>query len=116
MRWFLPILLLPWCAWADLDDGVQLDTVRCGRQVIQVGDRSWEILEACGEPDYREVIELRQDRLELEQPDGAGTVEVGVGTVRKVEEWVYLPSSGRLTRIMTLVSGTLTDIRLTGRN
>ena len=30
-------------------------------------------------------------------------------------EWVYLPASGRLTRIMTFVSGTLTDIRLTGR-
>jgi hypothetical protein len=120
MRATLPSLLLlllfaP-ATFANPRDGVQLDTVRCGREVVQVGDRGWQILEACGEPDYRDVVELRQDTLEVESADGDGSVELGVGLVRRVEEWVYLPSSGRLTRVMTVVGGTLTDIRIAGRD
>ena len=116
MRSSVLLLLLPLCAVANPTKGVQLDTVRCGREVIQVGDRGWEVLEACGEPDYRELVELRQNTLEVEAPDGDGSVELGVGSVTRVEEWVYLPSSGRLTRIMIMVSGTLAEIRIAGRN
>ncbi|EJM52390.1 DUF2845 domain-containing protein [Pseudomonas sp. GM48] len=60
-------------AWAD-------DTLRCGSQLISVGDRSSEVLQKCGEPVSRDLLgyKLSADRREEFQ----------------VEEWTYGPNGG----------------------
>ena len=64
-------------------------TLRCGSQLIVPGDTKYEVLKACGEPAYREVI--------------SGADE------RKVEQWIYT-RRGQLPKILTFRGMTLSDI------
>src|SRR5437868_3083920 len=56
------------------------DTLRCGSQLISVGDRSGMVLQKCGQPASRDFLGYKRsaDRREEFQ----------------VEEWVYGPISG----------------------
>lgn len=73
----------------------QAETLRCSSQLVNVGDRSFEVQKKCGEPAFRDLIGYTlgsYDRREL-----------------KVEEWVYGPSNGMLT-ILTFEGNRLTRI------
>jgi hypothetical protein len=76
IRWLLAGLVLALSAsqaWA-------ADTLRCGSQLISVGDRSSEVLQKCGEPVSRDLLGYKRsaDRREEFQ----------------VEEWTYGPNGG----------------------
>ncbi|WP_223463668.1 MULTISPECIES: DUF2845 domain-containing protein [unclassified Pseudomonas] len=76
IRWLLAGLVLALSAsqaWA-------ADTLRCGSQLISVGDRSSEVLHKCGEPVSRDLLGYKRsaDRREEFQ----------------VEEWTYGPNGG----------------------
>ncbi|WP_300657270.1 DUF2845 domain-containing protein [Pseudomonas sp.] len=73
----------------------QADTLRCGSQLVSVGDRAFEVEQKCGEPAFRDLIGYTlgpYERREL-----------------KIEEWVYGPSNGMLT-ILTFEGNRLTLI------
>lgn len=74
---------------------------RCGTQLVQEGDRKHEVLEKCGEPDFR-------DR----QP---GVLLPGVGPVNVTETWYYNPGPHRLLRILTFHQGRLRSRETGGR-
>lgn len=62
----------------------QASTLRCGSQLISVGDRAFEVQQKCGIPVSQDVI---------------GTKETFNSTYRKseevrVEEWIYGPDHG----------------------
>ncbi|MDX1569963.1 MAG: DUF2845 domain-containing protein [Xanthomonadales bacterium] len=108
--------ILPPAAVGSDHYGVQVESIRCGRLVVEIGDRSDQLLEACGDPDYREVVELRRSSVKVITPEGGTRLELGIGDLQLVEHWVYKQRSGRLTRVLTVVGGILTDIRLAERN
>ncbi|MBV7555896.1 DUF2845 domain-containing protein [Pseudomonas sp. PDM28] len=56
------------------------DTLRCGSQLISVGDRSSEVVQKCGEPVSRDLLGYKRsaDRREEFQ----------------LEEWTYGPNGG----------------------
>jgi hypothetical protein len=56
------------------------DTLRCGSQLVSVGDRASEVLQKCGEPVSRDLLGYKRsaDRREEFQ----------------VEEWTYGPNNG----------------------
>jgi hypothetical protein len=56
------------------------DTLRCGSQLISVGDRSSEVLQKCGEPVSRDVLGYKRSANRREE--------------FPVEEWTYGPNSG----------------------
>lgn len=56
------------------------DTLRCGSQLISVGDRSGEVLQKCGEPASRDFLGYKRSVNKREE--------------FQVEEWVYGPNSG----------------------
>lgn len=56
------------------------DTLRCGSQLISVGDRSGEVLQKCGEPASRDFLGYKRSANKREE--------------FQVEEWVYGPNSG----------------------
>ncbi len=95
--------------------GVQQDSMRCGRDIVRVGQQAFRLIEKCGQPAYREVVALsrltdvaairRGDRL-LAARDSSDLV---------TEQWVYKLGRGRLTRVLTVTGGVLTDIRLHDR-
>lgn len=61
----------------------QAETLRCGSQLVSLGDRRFEVLQKCGEPAFRDLVgySLGQNQ-RREYP---------------IEEWVYGPSNGMLS-------------------
>lgn len=71
------------------------DTLRCGSQLVSVGDRSFEVERKCGEPAFRDLVGYTLGSYERRE--------------FKIEEWVYGPSNGVLT-ILTFEGNRLTRI------
>lgn len=64
--------------------------MHCGSGLVKVGDGKLEVLDKCGEPDYREVV--------------SGNDEA------KREIWVYQFSSGKFVHTLTFTGYHLDDI------
>ena len=79
-------ILLAWPAAAD---------VRCGQDVVKEGFRSFEVLERCGEPAYRE------EWIEQYFPYGPS---------RTVNEWTYEFGRNKFRRLLRFENGRLTRI------
>src|ERR1700712_1328361 len=60
-------------AWAS-------DTLRCGSQLVSLGDRSSEVLQKCGEPLSRDPLGYKRSANRREE--------------FQVEEWTYGPNNG----------------------
>jgi hypothetical protein len=56
------------------------DTLRCGSQLISLGDRASEVLQKCGEPVSRDALGYKRSANRREE--------------FQVEEWTYGPSNG----------------------
>lgn len=56
------------------------DTLRCGSQLISVGDRSSEVLQKCGQPAVRDPLGYKRSANRREE--------------FQVEEWTYGPNGG----------------------
>ncbi|MBK5527536.1 DUF2845 domain-containing protein [Pseudomonas sp. TH06] len=56
------------------------DTLRCGSQLVSLGDRSSEVLQKCGEPVSRDALGYKRSANRREE--------------FQVEEWTYGPSNG----------------------
>ncbi|MHC8312794.1 DUF2845 domain-containing protein [Pseudomonas sp. GT1P32] len=56
------------------------DTLRCGSQLVSVGDRSSEVLQKCGEPVSRDLLGYKRSANRREE--------------FQVEEWTYGPNGG----------------------
>jgi hypothetical protein len=54
--------------------------LRCGKHLVDTGDKSFEVLKKCGEPTSKETVgyTLKGDRREL-----------------KIKEWIYGPWNGQ---------------------
>ena len=77
----------------------------CDGGVITTGDRSSDVLAKCGAPDYKES---HQEELS-QRYDSNTRAKVFI----TVEEWTYDFGGTRLTRIVTIKNGTVTDIQET---
>jgi hypothetical protein len=58
----------------------QADTLRCGSQLISVGDREFEVQQKCGEPIARNIIGYKRSMNRREEV--------------QIDEWIYGPNSG----------------------
>ncbi|MES2818622.1 MAG: DUF2845 domain-containing protein [Pseudomonadota bacterium] len=74
---------------------VQADTLRCGSQLISVGDRAFEVQQKCGEPRFRDLVGYNLGPNERRESP--------------IEEWVYGPDNGML-RILTFEGSRLIRI------
>jgi hypothetical protein len=59
-------------------------TIRCGTEIVSVGDPTIELLQKCGEPDLKELIKTN-------------------GFI--IEKWTYNCGSKRFMKILTLKGG-----------
>ncbi|NWA29084.1 DUF2845 domain-containing protein [Pseudomonas gingeri] len=82
-------------ALALLASQAQADTLRCGSQLISVGDRKSEVLDKCGEPRSQDMLGYQRsfDRR----------------TEVQIEEWAY-PQSGGMVQYLRFVGGRLERI------
>jgi len=61
----------------------QAETLRCGSQLVSLGDRRFEILQKCGEPAFRDLVGYSLGPNERRE--------------YQIEEWVYGPDNGMLS-------------------
>lgn len=73
LKGLLGLLLLGSCI-------AQADTLRCGSQLISVGDRTSEVLGKCGQPAARDDLGYKRSADRRQE--------------FRVEEWVYGPTNG----------------------
>jgi hypothetical protein len=59
-------------------------TIRCGTEIVSVGDPTIELLQKCGEPDLKELIKTN-------------------GFI--IEKWTYNCGSARFMKILTIKGG-----------
>ena len=102
-------------AEADHHFGPQVDTIRCGRNLVKVGDDSFRLLDKCGDPDFRQVVQINKlsDSIGASEGDLTRTLEDSAYLV--TGQWVYKQGRGRLIKVLTISGGVLTDIRLSER-
>jgi hypothetical protein len=85
--------------------------LRCGNQIVREGYRTYEVLERCGEPDYRDArVEYQSIRLR-----GSGVLQPGIDVERTVpiniEEWTYNFGPRRFMQWLRFENGRLVEIR-----
>lgn len=73
----------------------QAETLRCGSQLVSLGDRRFEVLQKCGEPAFRDLIGYSLSANERRE--------------YSLEEWVYGPRNGMLS-ILTFEGNRLRQI------
>lgn len=86
--------------------------LKCGRELIQVGDYRDEVLELCGEPDSVEThfeVVTRKLRFPFRTQDYQEIVEI------EVEEWVYNLGRRRFRQYLRFENGVLKEIKSLGR-
>src|SRR5210317_1845722 len=66
-------------------------TIRCGTEIVSVGDPTIELLQKCGEPDLKELIKTN-------------------GFI--IEKWTYNCGSKRFMKILTLKGGSVKRIEI----
>ncbi len=87
---------------------------RCGSEIISPGDRKFDVLRKCGDPDnieVREEVRIKRDLgahvfLPGEEPPGF----VFSKELVTVEEWEYNLGPGRFIRYLTFENGRLMKI------
>lgn len=86
--------------------------LKCGRELIQVGDYRDEVLELCGKPDSVEThfeVVSRKLRFPFRTQDYQEIVEI------EVEEWVYNLGRRRFRQYLRFENGVLKEIKSLGR-
>ena len=76
----------------------QADTLRCGSQLISVGDRMFEVQQKCGQPVSQDIIGYKETVNHFRQVDQV-----------QVQEWVYGPNSG-MYQYLRFEGGKLVEI------
>jgi len=75
-------------------------SLRCGGELVRLGDGQWQVERVCGEPDYRH----RQDAVRIPS----------VGTIGAVDEWYYNRGPQQLVRVLYFRDGDLDRIAEAG--
>jgi hypothetical protein len=88
--------------------------LRCGTDLVNVGDRKLDVLRKCGEP---AVIDEWEEELSLRR--SPQIERLGEDTRRRifvrVEEWTYNFGPTNFIQILTFKNGELVEIRTGGR-
>jgi hypothetical protein len=100
----IPRVLLFCCALS-LILTPDLQALRCGNDLVSPGDRMFEVLQLCGEPDYREV---RDDKRFFRIFRDGRFIEILEEV--EVEEWTYNLGPYQFIRILRFENGRLVEI------
>lgn len=90
-------------------------TMRCRGALVSVGDPSFELIEKCGEPAYREVVEVVSDQTSLGAADAGLGVVVEQARQRVVQKWYYRLGRGRFARMVEVSGGQIRRIEILRR-
>jgi hypothetical protein len=81
------------------------DSMRCGSALVSEGMSAADVVERCGEPVSREVVE---EPIMARRPNGT-TYQVGV---RRIEHWIYDRGARMFKAFLTIEEGIAKTIEL----
>lgn len=98
------------------------DGLRCGTNLIQPGDSTYEVRKACGEPsDKQQRVELRSIRERSSNACNSEDSSQNCSQTRSrtvevvIDEWTYDKSSTKFIRFLTFEQGRLVRMTSGGR-
>ncbi len=100
MRTILGWLVTPLLALVLAQPVAAESSLRCSGGLVRLGDGTWQVKRACGEPDYRH----QQEAVDIP----------GVGVIGSVTEWYYNLGGQRLIRVLYFREGDLDRIAKAG--
>jgi hypothetical protein len=94
------------------------ESFRCGTRIVSTGDRTFEVLVRCGEPDYRTVRYEKRIKRDFfrdlfphrDREREAYREPFLVEEFVEIEEWIYNPGPTKFIRYLTFENGILVDI------
>jgi hypothetical protein len=86
--------------------------LRCGSDVVAVGDRKFDLLQKCGEPALRES-RTQERSVKVRDPGGRTLREIEI-TV-EVEDWTYNFGPHRFYYVVRMEDGRIVGIESGGR-
>ncbi len=78
------------------------DSFSCAGGIVSIGDRSFDVLAKCGQPDFRDS---HQEEVVQQFDDTRKKVFINV------EEWTYNLGPNQFTRIVVLKNGRIAEIK-----
>lgn len=86
---------------------VSLAGMRCGTELVQLGDNFTRVEEACGDPDSSYHVGTKYvEQTRRDQHGNTATLTQAI----LVDVWVYKRGSGQFTRTLYFENGVLVDI------
>jgi hypothetical protein len=96
--------------------------LRCGRELVEIGDHKYDVSEKCGQPNSIERhLERRggQDSASIGRRFAPNTLRLGRQQYSEidisVEEWIYDFGHSRFRQYLRFENGELTEIKSLGR-
>jgi len=89
-----------------------VSAIRCGRELVQLGDYKGDVLARCGEP---ESIETRTKVVGSTLHHPNRTLDLYEYEEIQIEEWVYNFGTYRLRQYLRFENGKLKEIKSLGR-
>ena len=92
-------------------------SIRCGSRLVSIGSHLSKVIEACGEPDYRDQWEEYKETTEYdhniydEKKNRYRLPEVKTVTPLRMERWTYNMGSNRFTRFLEFENDILVRIQ-----
>jgi hypothetical protein len=90
---------------------------KCGNKLIIKGNRTFDVIRKCGEPDYVDSWEEERavrgyGRLEMPRPSGMPETQVPIVSVIhvQIEKWMYNFGPNHFMQILRFENGKLVDI------
>lgn len=86
--------------------------MRCGHNLVGVGDRKSDVLNLCGEPDS---IETHTEIVAKTLRYPYRTLDIQHYEEIQVEEWLYNPGPSRFKQYLRFENGVLKEVKSLGR-
>ncbi|MGR9053711.1 MAG: DUF2845 domain-containing protein [Gammaproteobacteria bacterium] len=81
---------------------------RCGQRLVEIGDHKTDVLEKCGNPDYKDRrTEIDGSRFRYPR----GTLEIDKFEEVVVDEWLYNFGPTKFKQLLLFENGILKEIR-----
>jgi len=96
-----------------------LDTFRCGIEIVENGDTTFEVGGKCGEPDYREITVLEVKKIRRKKKAARRTITISAGSGYSGvssgdEKWYYNCGPDRFIYILIFSGSKLVRVERGG--
>ena len=87
------------------------ESLECNRQLVQIGDSKFSVLQKCGEPLFKDSFCAPREPNTVNKINGDRRVIIDIAQCRQVDEWSYNPGSGRFITTLQFEGGEVRSMK-----